>query len=258
MPVLCGGLILREGNNMLLGVMGDIHANFEALTAIYGKLKEVGCDKIISLGDSVGYGASPGGCIDFMRREKIIGVKGNHDDFLLDKAGRKSWELGDCAREAIIWSRTQLNSEQLHWLAGLPFALEFEECCFVHASLAALDGEYWPYILDRKTAEFHFYLQKPAVAFCGHLHIPLLFTRNSDNIVIEMLKSIKLEQHQKYLICPGAVGQPRDADWRAAAVVFDTASLAITPVRVEYDVDSAKQKIINAGLPEVLAERLSQ
>jgi predicted phosphodiesterase len=245
---------------MLLGIFGDIHSNIEALNSVYEKLIDLGCQGIVCLGDIVGYGASPGECIDFLEAKGIICVKGNHDFFALDHQEKNDWEMKDYSRDAIIWTQDQLTEEQFNWLESLPFSIQIDGIQFVHSSMETLEGEYWPYILDAKTAQFHFYLQDCQVAFCGHIHIPLLFTCSESNgIKMEMLKSttIDLQSDNKYLISPGSAGQPRDLDWRASAVTYDTLSGRIEPVRMEYDVALSKEKIIAAGLAENLAERLS-
>ena len=245
---------------MLLGVFGDIHSNIEALTSVYDKLIGLGCQRIVCLGDIVGYGASPGECIDFLKDRQVTCVKGNHDFFTLDHQQKIDWEMKDYSRDAIIWTQGQLNKEQFNWLESLPFNIKIDGIQFLHSSLETLEGEYWPYILDAKTAQFHFYLQESQVAFCGHIHIPLLFTcSDSNGIKMEMLKSasIDLLSSNKYLISPGSTGQPRDLDWRASAVTYDTLSGRIEPVRTEYEVALSKEKIIAAGLSEDLAERLS-
>jgi predicted phosphodiesterase len=245
---------------MLLGIFGDIHGNYEALASIYDELKSRGCDRIVCLGDVVGYGASPGKCIDFLRSRNIDCIKGNHDFCALDYTKSRDWEMKDYSRDAIIWTQKQLTPEQFDWLESLPFNLNIAGIQFVHASMETVDGEYWPYILDAKTARFHFYLQHTQVAFCGHIHIPLLFTCSAESgIKMEMLKptTLDLNSEKKYLISPGAVGQPRDLDWRASAVCYDTITGTVEPIRAEYNVEASKEKIFAAGLDSDLAERLS-
>ncbi len=245
---------------MLLGIFGDIHGNIEALASVHEKLINRGCERLVCLGDIVGYGASPGECIDFLKDKGIICIKGNHDFFALDRQRKMNWEMKDYSRDAIVWTQKQLAKEQFEWLENLPFSIKVAGVQLVHSSMETIDGEYWPYVLDAKTAQFHFYIQDCQVAFCGHIHIPLLFTCSENNgIKMEMLKSVilDLQSNKKYLINPGSAGQPRDLDWRASAVIYDTISGNLEPVRVEYDVDTTKAKIIAAGLSEDLAERLS-
>lgn len=244
---------------MRYGIISDIHSNIEALTASYDGLLKCNCDKIISLGDVVGYGPSPSECIDFVRKHDILSIKGNHDAYTADASEGKSWDVQEYARKSILWTRTMLREDQLKWLRDLPYTFKLNNLQFVHASMETMDGEYWPYVLDQKTALFHFYLQETDIAFCGHIHIPLLFTYRKGGIVMEMLKEKELcEPDVKYLVNPGAVGQPRDSDWRSAAAVYDSSTRKVTPVRVEYDVAATQEKIRQAGLPAVLAERLSR
>jgi len=244
---------------MRYGIISDIHSNIEALTASYEGLLECNCDKIISLGDVVGYGPSPSECIDFTRKHNILSLKGNHDAYTADASDGKGWDVQDYARASILWTRTMLRKDQLDWLRELPYTVKLDDLQFVHASMETMDGEYWPYVLDQKTALFHFYLQETDIAFCGHIHIPLLFTYRKGGIVMEMLKEKELaEAGVKYLVNPGAVGQPRDSDWRSASVVYDSSTRKVTPVRVEYDVAVTQEKIRQAGLPAGLAERLSR
>ncbi len=244
---------------MRYGIISDIHSNIEALIASYEGLLECDCDKIISLGDVVGYGPSPSECIDFVIRHDIQSLKGNHDAYTVDTSDGKGWDVQEYVRKSILWTRTMLRKDQIEWLRGLPYTVKLNNLQFVHASMETMDGEYWPYVLDQKTALFHFYLQETDIAFCGHIHIPLLFTYRKGGIVMEMLKEKELcETGVKYLVNPGAVGQPRDSDWRSSAAVYDSSTRKVIPVRVEYDVAATQEKIRQAGLPVVLAERLSR
>jgi predicted phosphodiesterase len=245
---------------MLLGIFGDIHGNFEALAAVHQELTRLGCDQVVCLGDVVGYGASPGCCIDFLKQKNIACVKGNHDFFALDREQLNDWGMKDYSKEAILWTQGQLTEEQFAWLESLPFSMKVGGVQFVHSSMETLDGEYWPYIMNAQNAQFHFYLQECQVAFCGHIHVPLLFSCSDTNAIkMEMLKAttLDLNSSNKYLITPGATGQPRDLDWRASAVTYDTESGKLQPVRVEYNVAATQEKILNAGLAADLAERLS-
>lgn len=242
---------------MRLGIFGDVHSNFEALTAAYKTLKDYGCEKIISTGDVVGYGGSPKECIDFFRKHKIISVRGNHDHYTALTG--ENLNIQAYAKEVILWMRKTLDDKYISWLDSLPYAYEFKKIQFVHSSLEVSNGKTWPYILNTQTALFHFFLQNSKFCFYGHTHIPLLFTLANGQITIEMLTSRKFspEENIKYLINPGAVGQPRDLDSRASVVVFDTKSYEINLHRVKYNIKKAQNRIISEGLPPLLAERLS-
>ncbi|OGV47560.1 MAG: hypothetical protein A2017_11345 [Lentisphaerae bacterium GWF2_44_16] len=244
---------------MRLGILTDIHSNFEALAVSYEALVKAGSDKIICIGDIVGYGAKPKECIDFIREKNISSVKGNHDHYTAVE--EREWDIQPYAREVIKWTRSVLDASSLEWLNGLPFKLESDGVLFVHSSLEALDGEYWPYVLDVRTALFHFFSQDVKFAFFGHTHIPLFFTYNEEHkISIEILKSrtVPKNVNAKYLINPGSVGQPRDFDSRSAVLLFDTETCEINLIRVPYDIRKVQDQIISAGLPRLLAERLSR
>lgn len=244
---------------MRLGVLSDIHANIGALESAWAALAAASCDKIVCAGDVVGYGARPAECIDFIQSHGIETVRGNHDHYVAypDRA----YDIQQYAKDVILWTNKNLSLEHLAWLGSLPFKLVIEDTTIVHASLEACDGIYWPYILDSKAAMFHFYLQETRYAFFGHTHIPLLFGFDGRTRVdIEILRSRKLDvtANMKYLLNPGAVGQPRDYDSRSSSVVFDTVKGEVKLLRSTYDVAQAQEQILSAGLPSILAARLSR
>ncbi len=244
---------------MRLGILSDIHSNFEALESAYKALSSSACDKIVCAGDVVGYGAMPKECIDFIRDKQIDTVRGNHDHYVASP--NSDYVVQQYARDAINWTKANLDSERLAWLGALPFKMAVDGVTIVHASLEALDGEYWPYILDTKSAMFHFFLQEGRYAFFGHTHIPLLFTFDGgQRIEIEILRSRSLKggKDTKFLINPGSVGQPRDFDSRSSCCVFDTATGDLALIRTAYDVQKVQGQILAAGLPTLLAARLSR
>ncbi len=242
---------------MRLGIFGDIHNNYEALTACYDYMKHHGCEKIVCTGDIVGYCASPKECIDFFRDKEIPSVKGNHD-YYTTLPDRK-WNIQPYAEAVVKWMQDILDPKDIEWLDQLPFSLEFEGIQFIHASLETPDGSCWPYILNSQTAIFHFFMQKTQFCFYGHTHIPLLFTNNRGQVIYELLTSRRFSKigPAKYLMNPGSVGQPRDFNLRASLAIMDTETNDIELHRVNYDIETAQKKILNAGLPEGLAERLS-
>ncbi len=242
---------------MLLGIIGDIHGNIEALTACHKAIKEAGCDKVVCTGDIVGYGASPKECIDFVNDKKIESIRGNHDHYTTQHGS--DWDIQPAAKKVILWMQKTLPKEYISWLDTLPYYMEVEGIQFIHSSLEGLDGKSWPYILSAQSALFHFFLQSSKFCFYGHTHIPLIFKLKHGNVSIEMLTSRNLTNFkgEKCLLNPGSVGQPRDFDSRAAGVIFDTKSLELTSIRAKYNIEHAQLKILAAGLPRQIAERLS-
>ena len=244
---------------MRLGILGDIHGNFEALQAVYSELTSEGCDLIVCTGDIVGYGASPAECIDFIREKKIASVKGNHDYYTTIPNFNE--RIQPYAKKVIYWMQDTLESSYISWLANLPYEYKIpeEDIIIVHSSLEALDGSTWPYILDPQTAMFHFFLQRTQFCFFGHTHVPLYYSIDHGLIEFELLTNRKLPKNtkKKYLFNPGSIGQPRDALPSASSVIFDTNTLKLRLLRTEYDIETAQKKIFDAGLPQDLAYRLN-
>jgi len=242
---------------MLLGIIGDIHSNIEALTSCHKAIKDAGCSKIVCTGDIVGYGASPKECIDFVRNRKIESIRGNHDHYTTQRDS--GWDIHPSAKKVITWMQQTLPKEYISWLDALPYQMEVEGVQFIHSSLENVDGKNWPYILSKQSALFHFFLQHSKFCFYGHTHIPLIFTLKHGNVSIEMLTSRNIGnlKGEKYLLNPGSVGQPRDFDSRASTVIFDTKSHELHSIRAKYNIKHAQLKILAAGLPRQIAERLS-
>jgi predicted phosphodiesterase len=131
---------------MKIGIISDIHANYEALKSSYKAIEKAGVDKIVCIGDIVGYGAKPRECIDFIREHGIESVRGNHDYYTAREEPPK--DIQPYAAEVINWTKNILDPEHVEYLGALPFIIEGDNHVFVHSSLEALDGAYWPYILD--------------------------------------------------------------------------------------------------------------
>lgn len=251
---------------MRVGIISDIHGNIEALRAVFDQLEKRGCDELVCLGDIVGYGPSPGECIDFLREKNVISVKGNHDHYVVSgNEHPDSFGITESACKAVKWTREVLSREQIDWLDSLPFTLKRGDATFIHAAVDTAEGEYWPYIFDVHSAMFHFYFQETTFAFFGHIHVPLLFAHQCNDsapptIWVEKLKDRDFREFYdyKFLINPGSVGQPRNCDPRGSAIIFDMTTKEMEIVAAEYDVKLTCGKIIAAGLPGDLAHRLGK
>ena len=247
---------------MRIGLISDIHANYEALTSSIAAVKNAGADHIVCLGDIVGYGADPVKCIETLQKHKIKTVQGNHDYYTTSfyEKGIIQEDINPHAKQAIKWTSNQLKKEHIQYLKSLPANITYENIAFTHSSLENVDGEYWPYILDSKTARLQFCLQDYAICFTGHTHIPVYFElQNNYFINMQILTKLSLDfkSVKKYIINTGSVGQPRDADPRGAAAIFDLTTRQVESLRFSYDIKKSQKKIVKEGLPEVLAERLS-
>ncbi len=239
---------------MKYAVIGDIHSNLEALTAVLNKCEELGVEKYLCIGDIVGYNADPATCLDKVRGLPLAGVvMGNHDE----QASEDSELIGfnPQAAFAIEWTRQQLSDEQREYLKNLRLSIQIGKITIVHATLDS--PRRWGYIFDKHSAGASFSYQFSQICFCGHSHVPLAFEKFG-TIAGGKYQEIKVQPGHKYLVNVGSVGQPRDGDWRSAFVCYDTNENIIRLYRVEYDIKTAQQKILDAGLPERLALRLER
>jgi len=232
----------------------DVHGNARALQAVLGVYRAQRAREFLFLGDCVGYGAHPDGCIDMLvnlPRARLI--LGNHDAALLDRHERG--DLNAFAAEAIGWSERMIERKYLDALRRRFTMLhEGRNYCAVHSSPA--HPEEWPYIFCEMDADTAFRTRDFTFCFVGHTHVPALYSFNKGECSIIEGTPIGLEPGDRYIVNPGSVGQPRDGDPRAACCVFDTDEGTITFFRCEYDVAAEAQDIFSAGLPRFLGERL--
>lgn len=246
-------------------LISDIHANLHALCAVMEHaLQTVGCTEIACMGDVVGYNAYPKECLDYIRSLGCAVVKGNHDDDVFTA----NWgRMNPVARQAVEWTRAQLDEDRLLWLGRLQFQrLEKSLFTMVHSGLD--QPKAWNYIINANDATASLRRQFSALCFHGHTHVPKVYMwdgqrATEDKASMELLRSegavcVPLVQGMKYFINVGAVGQPRDGDPRACYAVYDSEAAIVTFYRVPYDVEAAQQAVLQVGLPPVLAERLAQ
>lgn len=241
---------------MRLGIISDIHSNYEALTTVLAWLERKKVDQIICLGDVIGYGPDPNPCCQLLREHCAVTLMGNHDAAVIGVMDTDYYY--DAAREALYWTRRQLSDENFQWLYGLPFTHVRENAAFFHAAPAKPSS--WAYVVRTKDALRHngeVYDRLRSWNFVGHSHLTKQYAINGKrarDVSDKPLAGHKADR--KYIINVGSVGQPRDRDPRLCFGVFDTEKEQFQHVRLEYDIDSVAQKIINAGLDEKFARRL--
>jgi diadenosine tetraphosphatase ApaH/serine/threonine PP2A family protein phosphatase len=236
----------------------DLHANREAVEAVLDHARAQGAQRWVLLGDFVGYGADPGWVVDRMRelvRAGAIAVMGNHDQAVVQgaPAGMRSE-----ARQAIDWTRGQLDASQIDWLASLPLTQRHGDQLYVHANAWAPAG--WEYIQSRPHAVRSLQATECRYTFCGHMHEPKLFhvsgTGKAGDFVPTAGVAIPVLPHRQWLVIPGSAGQPRDGNPAACYALFDDEESLLTYHRVPYDHAGAGAKILAANLPQRLATRL--
>jgi len=237
---------------MKFAIIADIHGNLEALEAVLEDIKIQKCTHFACLGDIVGYNANPRECLEIIRKMGIPCVKGNHDEYC--SSDGPLTDFNPYAAQAVNWTRRQLTEDEKKWLRELKYVRMVKNFTIVHATLDEPDR--WGYVFDRLAAAANFPYQNTSVCFFGHTHVPLAFVR--DTVVRGGTYSkFKVEPGKKYFVNVGAVGQPRDNNPKAAYVIYDTVENTIELRRVDYDIAKAQRKVIEAGLPERLAERLA-
>ena len=251
-------------------VISDIHANLEALEAT---LQAAGSyDRALVLGDLVGYGADPNAVIDLVRSLPAAEIiRGNHDKVGAGVGGVEGFN--HLARQAIEWTATALTEENRAWLAALPQgpAIIDDRTEICHGTPFDEDV----YVFDDMDALRSLNAARRPLCLFGHTHVPAVFTlgdpraadpepRGRFSLELDTAAPVAglpfrldLDGPSRYLVNCGAVGQPRDGDPRAAYGLLDMDAHSVTIMRTEYDIAAAQAKIVAAGLPEVLAHRLS-
>ena len=237
---------------MRFAIFSDIHSNLEALEAVIADARERRCTDFVCLGDVVGYNANPGECIQLVRELDCPVVKGNHDEQATFT--ESSERFNELAERAIEWTRERLNEQDREWLGGLPLQQRVHDFTIVHATLDT-PGQ-WGYVFNNLDAVASFTYQRTSVCFFGHTHVPVAFVFDSMTKGGTYSK-FKVERGKKYFVNVGAIGQPRDNNPKAAYVVYDMDESTIELRRLEYDIATAQKKILDAGLPPRLAERLA-
>jgi diadenosine tetraphosphatase ApaH/serine/threonine PP2A family protein phosphatase len=239
-------------------ILTDIHANLEALDACLADARARGFDETLVLGDLVGYGGDPNAVVERIQALKPLAlVRGNHDKVACGLEQADGFNA--VARSAARWTLEVLTPEYREWLAALPAGPhvvdEVVEIC--HGSPYDEDA----YIFDELDAVRALKVSKRPLCLFGHTHFPITFELSASGLAtagpaISSEAHLVMKPGSKYLLNPGSVGQPRDGDPRAAYAIVDTGALRVELLRLEYAVEEAQAKVIRAGLPEVLAQRL--
>lgn len=242
---------------MRFAVLTDIHANREAFEAVLADAAARGVDRIVLLGDLVGYGPDPEWCVDKAAGLVAAGavcIQGNHDS----AAAGGVESLSANARRAMVWTKARLTGAHRAFLAGLPLTATAGDVLFVHAS--ANDPGAWIYVTSASMARGSFRSCEARIILCGHVHVPLLASSDVGGVVrvqtFRMATPIPLIRSRRWLAVVGAVGQPRDGIAQAGYALLDTGTNELTFRRAPYDTAKTVQKMRVAGLPEDLARRL--
>jgi diadenosine tetraphosphatase ApaH/serine/threonine PP2A family protein phosphatase len=242
--------------NVLLAIFADIHANRQAFSACLDFARARGAERIICLGDYVGYGADPEWTVETamgLVDSGAMAVRGNHDNAISNTESMNAQ-----AQAAIEWTRGRLSAVQRGFLADLPLTLHEEDRFYVHSE-ASFPAK-WRYVQDSSDAARSIQATSAQITFCGHIHQPALYSMSSAAKMTSFVPTsgvpVQLLGGRRWLAVVGSVGQPRDGDSAACFVMFDTGTREITYCRVPYDVEAAAARIRENGLPLWLADRL--
>jgi diadenosine tetraphosphatase ApaH/serine/threonine PP2A family protein phosphatase len=236
-------------------IVSDIHGNLEALRSVIDHADDNGgFDQIWQLGDIVGYGPEPGGCIDLLLQYDHVGVAGNHDLAAVEKIGLELFN--DSAAEAARWTMTQLSPGHVDYLRGLSLKLEVGDFTFAHGSPR---DPVWEYLVTEDSAKPNFAYFSTTRCLVGHSHLPFLCKQEGEAAVFYSFPvrlPVRL-QADRYIINPGSVGQPRDGLPTASYALYDSVSRTIVHQRTRYDVAATQGKMRDCCLPTYLVERLA-
>ncbi len=229
---------------MKVAILSDIHANLEALQASLLAIKELKVDRVVCLGDIVGYGPDPDECVGLVRENCDAILLGNHDEAVVQP--NISERFNDYARWAVEWTSEHISSDNKKFLAALPRTHTEGKILYAHSS--PKDPEKWTYIFSKEDAEEQFHGFEQDVCFVGHTHHPALFCEDEEGT--------PFSADHRFIVNVGSIGQPRDGNPKSCFGLFDDEKWEFRHVRAAYDVQRTATKIATSGLPALLGERL--
>lgn len=240
-------------------ILSDMHGNTDALSAVLRRVRRKKFDVTLVLGDLVGYGAGPNQVVEAIRDlpGTVIRIRGNHDKVV---AGIEDGSnFNHAALTAARWTAEHLTGANLRFVRDLPQGPLTVPEGFTICHGSPLDEDMYVFSMYEAWEIFE---QYPAdLVFFGHTHVPSLFVHHGREIRVALLPgengTITLEPGRRYLVNPGSIGQPRDRDPRASYMTYDSTKKTIRWHRVSYAVERAQQRILKAGLPKILADRLA-
>ncbi len=233
--------------------ISDIHANLEALEAVFRDIDKQKVQNIYFMGDVVGYGANPNECAKLVKNNCDLCIAGNHDHAALGITDISVFN--ERAAEAIMWTFEAMNEETSTFLEKQPFTREIESQDVYLAHGSPYDPEDWLYVLSMEDVERSLDAQSSRICLVGHSHRPFVAERKSDGELMIHPMWVMLTEGSRYIMNVGSVGQPRDRDPRSSYLIIDDEIAELQ--RVEYDIPTTQRKILDAGLPEQLARRIA-
>jgi diadenosine tetraphosphatase ApaH/serine/threonine PP2A family protein phosphatase len=234
-------------------LISDIHGNLDALEAVFENLKDEKIDQWVCLGDVVGYGANPEQCVEAVREKGCITIAGNHDFAAIGKVDTEFFN--PYAKKSIEWTTANLSEDAKHYLRNLPLKLVVGDFTISHGTIHnpqnfGYISTNWDVIMSLQEMSTH-------IGFLGHSHVPVTFFESEP--LSYTLENIIQVGSLRVIANIGSVGQPRDGNPKASFAIYtnEGEEKSIEVRRIDYDIAAAQAKILKAGLPEILAERLA-
>ncbi|MCP5054476.1 MAG: metallophosphoesterase [bacterium] len=237
-------------------IFSDIHSNLESFEALLQLETAKSADKLLFLGDLVGYGANPEESINLFRGlDATFCIRGNHDKVIADL--ESSSLFNPVAAFSAEWSKIQISPDNQTFLKQLRKGPEVIDHFITLCHGSTFDEDYYVFSMFEAVESFKF--MDTSIGFFGHTHFPVIYLLRNEKIDIVPLSEdtkIKLDPNTRYLLNPGSIGQPRDKNPKPSYIMFDSARKEVQFSRFTYDIKEAQRKIREAGLPEILASRL--
>jgi predicted phosphodiesterase len=241
---------------MRLGILSDIHANYEALSAVLEAYRHESIDEYYCLGDTVGYGGSPNECAEIVRDLAKSTILGNHDAAV---AGRMDYSYYyEAARHALDTHASMLSLDSMEWLRTLPYSIHLRQhgVQLCHGSPVRLEEFEYIFAPEQARECLPIFDELGHITLIGHSHLCKVFALTRTTVEELPPMDFELEPNKKYIVSVGSVGQPRDYDNRASFTCFDTDKRRFEFKRVEYDIETAADKVLRARLERNFAHRL--
>ncbi len=242
---------------MNLAIISDIHGNLEALTAVLERLQSCAVDRIISLGDNIGYGPNPNEVMGMLAREKVESILGNHE-MVIKHPRFLNW-FNPVARNSVVKTTADLSLKHVKSIHTHETAMVKDALRFVHG-VPPRSPFLYPFQLSDRLLAKKISDMGQSICFCGHTHeLEIIECTNHGKLQRRPLarQGEALNRKYRYLINAGSVGQPRDSNKDAKVLIYHTRSHSIEVIYVPYPYKVTMQKIIDAGLPESFANKLS-
>jgi predicted phosphodiesterase len=240
---------------MRIAVISDIHANLEALEQVLVDIDGSNIDRVVCLGDCIGYGPEPEQVIAMINDHHIPSILGNHELAVIDQ-NYLAW-FNPLARRSLLKTIEMLSSKTVNFISKLKPFMIYDSYRFVHGFPPDSATTYLFQIAEDELLQT-IKEMKEKICFIGHTHQLEIIDFNGRSVTRSPLYQsvVNLNSADRYIINIGSVGQPRDGDNSAKYIILDTEKNSIEVKFIPYDIASVVNKIIEAGLPAEHAIRL--